>query len=228
MLGIEKKCVTLRKMKECPMVSISTYEDLISINSELAKLFLSPENATDLIASICGDVKDWVNKHNKQYWDVVRYVCEQRGMLGKRKRNGNVKLIRKDFSNVLVAFCSAALSETETASALEASMEKYPYNFKKINEKSAAWRDIHEVECLLDQEPSVMPVRETPPTLVDIVVDYLKNVIDKLPDGYPKSVLLQKPSYKDIHPAVSVEFYQSERLYEESTPSRIEDRKSVV
>ena len=54
MLGIEKKCVTLRKMKECPMVSISTYEDLISINSELAKLFLCPENATDLISSICG------------------------------------------------------------------------------------------------------------------------------------------------------------------------------
>ena len=75
MLGIEKKCVTLRKMKECPMVSISTYEDLISINSELAKLFLCPENATDLIACICGGVKDWVNKHNKQYWSYNR-ICQ--------------------------------------------------------------------------------------------------------------------------------------------------------
>lgn len=208
--------------KHKAMNSISTSKDIFTKNKKVASLFLCPEDAAGLIASIEGPVKEWVNKYNKQRWDVVRYVCEQRGLLGKRKRTGKVKLTRKDFANVLVAFCHAALVEKETASALEASMEKYPYNFKTMTDKSAAWKDIHEVESLLDQKVPAIQLQEAVPTLVERVVDYLKSAIDKLPDGYPKSVLLQRPSYTDIHPAVSVEFYQSERLYEASTPSHID------
>ena len=204
------------------MNSISTSQDILTINKDIASLFLCPEDATGLIVSIEKSVKDWVNNHNKQSWDVVRYVCEQRGLLGKRKRTGNVKLTRKDFANVLVTFCPAALSETETASALEASMEKYPYNFKTMTEKSAAWKDIHEVECLLDQKTPAIHVQEATPTLVDRLVDYLKCATEKHLNEYPKLVLLQRPSYIDIHPAVSVEFYQAERFYEASTPSHID------
>ena len=144
-------------MKECPMVSISTYEDLISINSELAKLFLCPENATDLIASICGDVKDWVNKHNKQYWEVVRFVCEKHKWVGIEKKDKTIRLKRKDFALILLTFCPNAIEERETWTALKSSMEHYPNNvgFQNPNIKpqgNLAQIDVQEVEKMLNKK----------------------------------------------------------------------------
>lgn len=227
MLGIEKKCVTLRKMKECPMVSISTYEDLISINSELAKLFLSPENATDLIASICGDVKDWVNKHNKQYWEVVRFVCEKHKWLGIEKKDKTIRLKRKDFALILLTFCPNAIEEGETWTALKSSMEHYPNNvgFQNPNIKpqgNLAQIDVQEVEKMLNKKSVENTTVLAISTMEERVLEYLKNENKKQSGDYPKFVIKCTPLYEDVSPSIAVEYYKSERLHQEGSPSYIE------
>lgn len=209
------------------MISISTYEDLISINSELAKLFLCPTNAADLIASICGDVKDWVNKHNKQYWEVVRFVCEKQKLLGIVQQDKTVRLKRKDFAQILLDFCPNALVEGEKLTALVSSMEHYPNNVGLRNpnikpEGNLAQIDIQEVEKLLNKKS----VENTTVLAISImearVLEYLKNEDKKQSGDYPKSVIKCTPLYEDVSPSIAVEHYKSERLCQEGSPSHIE------
>ena len=109
------------------MFSIRSYNDILEINRNLASLFRSPDDAVALIAALNGKVKDWVNNQNKQYWEVVRFVCERRGLLGKETKSKPNKLTREAFAEVLVAFCSDAV-KGDSSSALKASMEKYKYS----------------------------------------------------------------------------------------------------
>lgn len=210
------------------MVSISTSEDLISINSELAKLFLCPSNAAYLIASICGDVKDWVNKHNKQYWEVVRFVCEKHKWLGiEQKDKKSCRLKRKDFAQILLAFCPNAIVEGETWKALKSSMEHYPNNVGLRNpniypEGNLAQIDVREVEKMLNKKS----VENTTVLVISImeerVLEYLKNEEKKRPGDYPKFVIKCTPLYEDVSPSIAVEHYKSEKLHQEGCPSYIE------
>lgn len=210
------------------MVSISTYEDLISINSELAKLFLCPENAADLIASICGDVKDWVNKHNKQYWDVVRFVCEKHKWLGiEQKDKKSSRLTRKDFALILLAFCPNAIDKGETWKALKSSMEHYPNkvglrNPKITPEGNLAQIDIQEVEKMFNKKSDDNTTILGISIMEERVLEYLKIEGEKQSVGYPKFIIKCSPLYEDVGPSIAVEFYKSERLHQEGSPSHIE------
>ena len=209
------------------MSSMSNYYDISSQNREVAEFFLCRDDAVNLIASIEGDVKEWVDKRNKQYWEPVRFVCEQRGLLGKKTKSHANKLTRADFANVLVTFCPGALEEGETATALKASMEKYRFKeeLKKLNRLPDAhlvWKDIQDVKDLLDKRPVAAPPVVAPPTPVDRVLEYQREVENNQLDGYPRWVVKFKPVYKDIHPTISVETYISKKFQEEGAPSHID------
>lgn len=208
------------------MFSIKSYDDILSINRDLAILFCCPEDAVSLLVALNGVVQEWVEKHNKQYWEVVRFVCERRGLLGKKTKSKPNKLTREAFAEILVIFCDS-LRKKETRKTLKASMEKYKFcaelsMFDKLPEAHLARKDVQDVENLLDQRPvEVSPVKAAP-TLKDIVYEYLKEVETIQAKGYPRMVVRQRPNYNDIRPAVSVETYMSEKMYDEGTPSRID------
>ena len=64
-------------------MKIRTFDDIRNIDMELADFFLRPEEAVHWIETVNNGIKEWIAKHNKQHWEVVKYEAEKRGKLGK-------------------------------------------------------------------------------------------------------------------------------------------------
>ena len=139
-------CIFAFKMKNT--MRIKTFEDIQDIDLELSGLFISRDEAVRWIETVNGGIKDWIGKHKKKHWEVVRIVTADRKILGKRKADRpEYKLPRLDFANVLIKFCPEALREGETASALKASMEHYTVEktiFKDDYYGKTAFRLLHD------------------------------------------------------------------------------------
>lgn len=212
------------------MMIISSYEDLINIDNELASLFLRPDDAVNWIYAVENGIKDWIDKHNKQYWEIVRYVSEQRGILGKLKKDKmTVRLTREDFARVLLKFCPNAFKDGEEVSALKSSMEHYQFAtiWKELDKKPDGHIVrplIKTVENLLDQRPIIETHKyESKPTLEDLLEEYLRREVDEEKAyGFPRSKVYIRPQYDDVSPAISVETYKSEKFLNEHRPSHIE------
>ena len=216
-------------------MQIHCFEDIKTIDGELACLFLRPDEAVNWIYVVENGIKDWIGKHNKQYWEVVKHVSQQRGIVGKlRKDRTSGKLTREEFACVLLKFCPKAFDNGETVSSLKASMEHYPYisDLRFYENKSVghekphhtfATHHIEEVEALLDQKTLIdLPEEDCKPTLEDIVEVYLRREVEEPKTGFPKSKVCIRPQYDDINPAISVETYKSEQFLKEHRPSSIE------
>lgn len=203
---------------------IKTIEDIRKIDGELAALFLRPELAVSWICTVNGSIKEWIGKHNKQHWEVVRYVSHKQGILGIMQTDQKtVKLTRKDFAKVLVKYCPEALKKGDTAGTLKTSMEHYRYNNDLRNTPTGtALAHIREVEDLLAKHPMEQPVDEKKPILEDLMYKYLERTISGNENRFPRSVLQVRQEYKGATPALSVETYYSERFLREKTPSHID------
>ena len=109
-------------------MKITSFDDIEKIDDDLASLFLRPDEAVNWIYAVEHGIKDWIAENNKQHWEIVRYVSEQRGILGKLKKDKKTaRLTREDFASVLLKFCPNAFKEGETISALKSSMEHYQF-----------------------------------------------------------------------------------------------------
>ncbi len=209
-------------------MKIHSFEDLLTIDEELASLFLRQDEAVRWIYAIENGIKDWIDNHNKQYWEIVRYVSEQRGILGKLKKDRKtVWLKREDFARVLLKFCPNAFETGKTVSALKSSMEHYEFatelkNLDNLLSGHIVRHYIKEVENLLDNKPLTMAHEEEhKPTLEELLEDYLRREIDEQTDRFPLSRLCIHPQYDGISPAISVETYMSESFFKEHLPSHI-------
>lgn len=208
---------------------ITTFKDIIAIDAELASLFLRPDEAVNWIYAVEHGIKDWVGKHNKQFWEVVRFVSEKRGILGQlRKDHKTIRLKREDFARVLLKFCPDAFEKGETVNKLTASMEHYPFKteLKKLDEQFSghlARHHVKDVEDLLDNKPiTALPEKESTPTLEDLLVTYLRHEVEDDEDKFPHSKVCIRPQYGDISPAISVETYKSKQFLKDHNPSHIE------
>lgn len=210
-------------------MTIHSFDELLAIDEDLTSLFLRPDEAVKWIYAVENGIKDWIGKHNKQYWEIVRYVSEQRGILGKLRKDGKtVRLIRNDFARVLLKFCPNAVEKGETIGALKSSMEHYQF--------AAIWKEldrmpdshivrplIKTVEDLLDNVPIIEhDEKENKPTLEDLLAEYLRREVDEQSVRVLRSKVCIRPQYGDISPAISVETYKSEQFLKEHRPSHIE------
>ena len=210
-------------------MTIHSFDELLAIDEELASLFLRPDEAVKWIYAVENGIKDWIGKHNKQYWEIVRYVSEQKGILGKLRKDGKtVRLTRNDFAQVLLKFCPNAVEKGETISALKSSMEHYQF--------AAIWKDLEKktdghivrpliktVEDLLYSKPIVESnEKASKPTLEDLLAEYLRREVDEQSVRFLRSKVCIRPQYGDICPAISVETYKSEQFLKEHRPSHIE------
>ena len=210
-------------------MTIHSFDDLLAIDEELASLFLRPDEAVKWIYAVENDIRDWIGKHNKQYWEIVRYVSEQRGILGKLRKDGKtVRLTRNDFARVLLKFCPNAVEKGETNSALKSSMEHYQFAaiWKELNKKTDGHIVrplIKTVEDLLDNIHIIeSDEEEKKPTLEDLLAEYLRHEVDEQSVRVLRSKVCIRPQYGDISPAISVETYKSEQFLKEHRPSHIE------
>lgn len=213
------------------MKNINSYEDICQIDAELAKLFLRPDEALRWVNTIESSIKEWVNTKNKQYWEVVRFVSERRGILGKLANDKNsINLSRIDFAKVLLKFCPLALRDGERINTLQTSMAHYP-NIKQLKEcdktysKTLAKIDVEAVEAIFDGAPiekTAEPVKPAKPTLEKIVEDYLRAYVDEKCTKWPRSIVCVRPQYDDVCPALSVETFHSEKFRNEHRPSHID------
>ncbi|MCR5778971.1 MAG: ImmA/IrrE family metallo-endopeptidase [Bacteroidaceae bacterium] len=208
---------------------IHSFDDLVAIDEELAGLFLRPDQAVSWVYAVENGIKEWIGKHNKQYWEIVRFVSQERGVLGKLRRDGKtVKLKREDFARVLLKFCPEAFAEGESVSALKSSMEHYEFTDKlrDLNRTLSGHlvrHHIKAVEDILDGNPVVEPHENAyKPTLEDLVVTYLRREVDERANQFPRSKICIRPHYDGISPAISVETYKSEQFLKERRPSSIE------
>ena len=210
-------------------MTIHSFDEFLAIDEELASLFLRPDEAVKWIYAVENGIKDWIGKHNKQYWEIVRYVSEQKGILGKLRKDGKtVRLTRNDFAQVLLKFCPNAVEKGETISALKSSMEHYQF--------AAIWKDLEKktdghivrpliktVEDLLYSKPIVeLNEKASKPTLEDLLAEYLRREVDEQSVRFLRSKVCIRPQYGDICPAISVETYKSEQFLKEHRPSHIE------
>ena len=208
---------------------IRSFDDIVDIDGELAGLFLRPDQAVNWVCAVENGIKEWIGKHNKQYWEIVRYVSQKRGILGKLMQDGKtIKLKREDFASVVLKFCHNAFSDGESPRALKSSMEHYKYmndlrNVNRIGSGSIVFHHIREVEALLDQQPVVITQGEDhKPTLEDLVVTYLRREVNEQSGQFPCSRICIRPQYAGISPAISIENYKSEQFLKEHRPSSIE------
>ena len=212
------------------MMEINSYEDIEKIDDELASLFLRPDEAMNWIYAVEHGIKDWIAKNNKQYWEIVRYVSLQKGILGKIESDKKtVKLTREDFARLLLKFCPNAFKEGETVSALKSSMEHYKFatiwkELDKMPKGHIVRPLIKFVEDCLDNKPTIEPSTDaSKPTLEDLVEEYLRQVVEeKITDSFPRSIVCIRPQYDGISPAISVETYKSEKFLNEHRPSHID------
>lgn len=201
---------------------IKTFEDIESIDTELAGLFLCHDEAVQWIATVNSGIKDWIAKHKKQHWEVVRYVSEKRGKLGKRQADvRKYKLTRVDFANILIKFCPEALSEGETVSKLKTSMEHYQEAkdyYQGIN-TGAFLALCEEVKAIFDNCPlEQVETTDSRPSLVELMKEYLNSII--VDNGsFPRSVVREREQYGGATPALSVETYFSQKFLNERSYS---------
>lgn len=210
-------------------MKVKSFDDIVGIDKELASLFLRPDEAVNWIYAVNDGIKEWIGKHNKQYWEVVRFVSMQRGILGKyRKDKKSLYLTRKNFANVLLTFCPNAVEKEETVDALKSSMEHFELNdelkgFDKLFEKHILRTYVKEVEDLLDGVPPIERHEEaSKPTSEELVEMYLRREIDEQTQRFPKSKVCIRPQYGDVFPAISVETYKSQLFLNERRASNIE------
>lgn len=207
---------------------IKSFEDIKNIDSKLASLFLRPELALDWIQAIEGDISKLVKNHNKPHWEIVRYVSQQRGILGKYKvDNKTIMLTRKDFASILFKFCPAALHSGETIDKLKTSMEHYQYieqlrRIWKTPDNHIVYSHIKEVEDIFDNNPIVKHEEARNQTMEDYVLKYLKKVVNEATDHFPCSRICIRPQYEHIQPAISIETFKSKKFMENNMPSFVE------
>ena len=60
-------------------MKIVTIKDIISIDAELASLFLRSDEAINWINAVENGIKEWIGNHNKQYWEIVRFCQREKG-----------------------------------------------------------------------------------------------------------------------------------------------------
>lgn len=210
-------------------MNIRSYEDIVTIDGELAGLFLRPDMAVSWVYAVENGIREWVGRHNKQYWEIVRFVSQERGILGKLRKDGKtVKLKREDFARVLLKFCPNAFEEGESVNALKSSMEHYEYtnqlrDLDRVLSGHLVRHHMKAVEDILDSNPVVEPhVNACKPTLEDLLTTYLRREVDEHTTRFPRSKICIRPQYDGISPAISVETYKSEKLLNEHRPSYIE------
>ena len=211
-------------------MKIESFEDIKAIDSKLACLFLRQDEAVKWINAINGGIKEWIERNNKQYWEVVRFVTWSRGILGVVKKDKkSIVLTRENFARVLLKFCPDAVTDHETIEAIKASMEHYPYtgqlkNLEKTLDGHFVRHHIRDVEALLDSNTIVEqtePKEPSVPTLEEKVEKYCRTIVDEKTDRFPCSKVCVRPQYNDITPALSIETYESRRFLHEGLPSGI-------
>lgn len=210
------------------MFNIKSIIDIEKIDADLARLFQRPDEAVNWIYAVEHGIKDWIAENNKQYWEVVRFVSEQRGILGTYKKDNNIRLTRRDFARVLLKFCPDAIKEGETVNALKSSMDHYQFatELKSIDKQFSSHvvrNHIKDIENLLDQKPIIeSQEEESKPTLENLLENYLRDVIEESnKDRFPRSKVCIRPQYDGISPAISIETYNSEKFLKEHKPSQI-------
>lgn len=179
-------------------------------------------------------IAPWVKNHNKQYWDVVRFVCERRGWLGKYQKDGRLKLTRQAFAEFLLLYCRNAFPKEETPSALDSSMRdnRYTQNLKCYDDLHDGYDIkiyVREVESLLDDAESTAKstakstAEVKSPTVSDRLLEYLQRDIDTGEGKFPCSVIDVDPRWLEISPAPSIAIctYSSASFIEMRQPSFI-------
>ena len=211
-------------------MNIKNFEDIKKIDEELACLFLDSNDAVKWVNTInSGGVKEWIKKNNKQYWEVVRFVSLQRGILGKLRNDKKTRYLpRGVFAQILMKYCPDALDKSDTVQSLKSSMERYKYKEKlydlsKVLDAHEVRLHIKEVEKLLDQEIlTYSEEQEKQPKLEDLLYKYLCHIVEEKNTGFPYSKVIVRPSYDEIAPAISVETFYSEEFLKNKQPSRID------
>lgn len=207
-------------------MKIKTYDDILKIDVELAGLFLRPDMAVNWIYAVENGVKKLVEKHNnKQILDVLRYVSERDGILGKEGKDGKIRLRRESFAKVLLKFCPGAFKEMGDANALKSSMAHYQFasilkSSDNLPSGHVMRQDIKDVEDMLANRPIDEAVEPPPFSITDKTEEYLRSVVDD--SKWPRSVVCVRPQYDGAFPSLSVETYHSESMFHNHTPSHIE------
>ena len=212
-------------------MKISSYEEIVALDKELAGLFLQKDEAGKWIYAMEHGFKEWISeKKSKQYWEFIRYVTQKKEILGKKNKKGSFILTRNDFARVALKYCPDAFEENESISALTSSMEHFRYNnelrnIEKELDGSIVRRYIGEVESILDGTHIIIEPQEkkTTPTPHDILEKYLRKIVDEQTDKFPRSALLVRPPYEylDSCPAFSIEIFFSKKFLDEKKPSYI-------
>lgn len=188
----------------------------------------SKEELERLIYAIEHGIALWVKTHNKQYWDVVRFVCERRGWLGKYQKEGRLKLTRQNFAEFLLYYCPNAFPTEETDGKLKSSMEHFPFSFDNYDNLHDGYdikKYVREVESLLDHAESTAKstAEVKSPTVSDRLLEYLQRDIDTGEGQFPCSVIDVDPRWLEISPAPSIAIctYSSASFLEMRQPSFI-------
>ena len=202
------------------MVVFSSFEELKVRDSEnLTSYFTNGDDAVKWVNTVNGGGREWIEKRNKQHWELIKFVSIQRGIIIE-------DCTRKTFAKILFTFCPDALVGGESAQKLVSSMAHYPHidklrNLDKVFDAHIVRTDIKDAEDFLDNVPSV--TRETPsqPSIEDKMEAYLCRVVEQGEDKYPISKVVVRPQYGDVCPALSVETFVNRLFFEQKLPSLI-------
>ena len=195
--------------------------DKLRLTSKQAGQFVQPAAAPNWMTAIETRVGPWVKEQgNKALWDTVLFTSKRRGVLKE-------KLSRREFAELLVELCPKAIESTDTAKSIRASMEKSLFtkqrkqNFDLLPETHALKLLVAKLEELFDAEEAYETPAEAACTLEGRVLEYLRNTVDEETQNFPRSVIVEHPTYDHIRPTLTVETYISQKFLEAKTPSHI-------
>ncbi|GEM_PF-3573617 len=202
------------------MVVFSSFEELKVRDSEnLISYFTNGDEAVRWVNTVNSGGREWIEKRNKQHWELIKFVSIQRGII-------NEDCTRKTFANILITFCPDAVSAGESFQKLATSMAHYAYVGKlkqldKVFETHLVRTHIKDAEDFLDNVPTMPQGTPSKPSIADRMEAYLRTVVEQGEDKYPISKLVVKPQYEDVCPALSIEIFVNRQFFEQKLPSQI-------
>jgi Zn-dependent peptidase ImmA (M78 family) len=162
-------------------------------------------------------VAPWVTRHNKSYWELVRWVSSERLNYIKPTMG------REKFGNYLISTCPAAFERGDTQKSLKSNMDKFKYIeelsiFSRLEDDNEVRVLVKELESLFALQPDTPECTlHQPFTMQMRMEEWMEKFVDR--QQYAQS--FTRPTYCNFATSYSIEQYASKHFMNSREPSRI-------
>ena len=180
-------------------------------NIEILDYFSESQDAERWINIVDNKISNWINTHNKRYWEVVRYVSNEYYF--------SQTIGREKFGELLVKYCPKAVTKSDTSMSLKYNMDKFEYNDNLERKHNLC--DDHPLLKAIDEVKEIFNSESVSTDNTPLHLKVLKQELNKVAEAYPFARLFENVAYCGFQSDFSIEIFVSENFIKEQKPTHI-------